>query len=273
MILWPNGLGGVTGDILATTKPLYTSEDVWFVNSNGGVDAAAPAGKDRQKPLATVGQAYTNAGAHDIIVLMDGHTETRTSSLSVVKALTFVGEGSASGVPTVQLKINAAAASFFTVVTSGNTFANLKFPASLQSNTGDGGNQGKLAIQADTIVRGCYFEQSGLDQLPAISIASGSTDVRIENTTIISTATAVATRPPYGIYHIGTATDLDVVGLTLSDGTVGFSTAAWDGTAGAVTRLRATGISLLLGADVRQHASTVGYLYATTQTGGASVNW
>lgn len=274
MKLWPNGIGGSTGDVLATTKPLYLSGDVWFVNSTGGVDGVSPAGKDRQKPLATLAQAQTNGAAGDIVVLMDGHTETFTVTLAITKALCIVGEGSASGVPTAQLKINAAAASCLNVATTGVQLRNIKFPASVQSNTGSGGSTGKIAVAgASCGIIGCYIEQSGLDQLAGISYANGMTNERIENTTVISTATAVATRPTYGIFHIGTVADLDIVGLVLSDGQVGFSGAAWDGSAGAVTRLRAQGVSLLLGADVKLHASTLGWLAPPTVTSGAVVSW
>jgi hypothetical protein len=276
MKLWANGLGGTTGDSLATTKPLYTSGDVWFVDSTIGVDGASPAGKDRQKPLATLAQAQTNGADGDIVVLLSSHTETFTVGLSLTKSLIIVGEGSSGGVPTAQFKINAANQSVFVLNAAAIQLRNIKFPASVQSNSGAGGGVGKVAIGAtgnSTLIRGCYIEQSGLDQLPGLSIASGVARIRIENTTIISTATAVATRPTYGIWHIGTVTDLDVNGLVLSDGTVGFSGASWDGTTGATTRLRAENVSLLLGADAKHHASTTGQLIPSTATSGGAVSW
>lgn len=274
MKLWPNGIGGLLGDTLVTTKPLYLSGDVWFVNSTGGVDGASPAGKDRQKPLATLAQAQTNSANGDIVVLMDGHTETFTVALAITKNLAIIGEGSSGGVPTVQLKMNAAAQCTLVLTALGTILANVKFPASLQSNSGSAANQGKVHLTgSSTQVRGCYFEESALDQLPAITIASGLADIRLENTSIISTATTVATRPTYGIYVGGPTTDVDLVGLVLSDGAVGFSGAAWDSTINAVTRLRAMGLSLLLGADMKLHASTVGWIAPPTVTGGGGISW
>lgn len=274
MKLWPNGIGGLTGEPLATTKPLYLSGDVWFVNSTGGVDGASPAGKDRQKPLATLAQAQTNSANGDIIVLLDGHTETFTAALAITKNLAIVGEGSTAGVPTAKLIMNAAAQCTLVLSALGTILANIKFPAGLQSNTGSAANQGKVHMTGSSAqIRGCYFEESALDQLPAITIASGAANCRLETTTIISTATTVATRPTYGVYGGGTATDLDVVGLILSDGTVGFSGSAWDTTTGAITRLRGQGVSLLLGADMKLHASTTGWISPSTVTGGGGISW
>lgn len=272
MKLWANGWGGTTGDSLATAKPVYMSGDVWFVNSATGSDSAAPRGKDRQAPLATLAQAQTNAANGDVVVLMDGHTETFTVGLSLTKALCIVGEGLSSGIPTVQLKINSANQSCLVLSTAGIELRNIRFPASILNNAGAGGNVGKVAIAANScFVIGCYIEQALSDQLPGISLANAVTNIRLENTTIISTA--ISGRAAYGLYHIGTVTDLDVVGCVFSDGTLGFTGAAWDGTAGAVTRLRAQGISQLLGAAIRMNASTVGRINPATVTNGGEVNW
>lgn len=269
----PNGIGGTTGDTLVTCKPIQHSGDVWFVNSVGGVDAASPAGKDREKPLATLGQAYTNAAAGDIICLLSGHTETLVAMLLINKTLTIVGEGLSSGIPTVQLKINAAAAGLLTLNTA-IVMRNIRFPASVQSNTGPGANVGKVRVgNGSCQLIGCYFEQSGLDQLPAVSIAAAVNVCRVDGCTFVSTATAVTTRPTYGLFHEGALTDLDVVGTTFSDGTVGFSGAAWDGSTGIATRVRGVGVSALLGADIVQHASSVGYINVQTATGGGRLEW
>lgn len=272
----PNGIGGSSGDQLATCRPLQLSGDVWYVSSLIGTDAASPAGKDRQKPLATLSQAHTNAVAGDIVVLMDGHTETLVAVLTISKAgLDIVGEGQSSGLPTAQLKINAAAASVLNVTGAAVRIRNILFPASIQSNTGSGG-VGKVHINASASksqVIGCYFQEGANDQLAAVSVQTGATDVRVENATFISTAPTTATRPTYGLLTQGTVTDLDVAGCVFSDGTVGFSSAAWDSSAGVVTRLRAQNVSLLLGADAIMNAATTGWLNVQTATDGGRVVW
>lgn len=272
-----NGIGGTTGDALATCKPLQYSGDVWFVNSTGGVDAASPAGKDREKPLATLGQAYTNAAAGDMIVLLSGHTETVTVALNVAKAgLDIVGEGSSGGIPTVRLLVNSATAGVINITAAGVRLRNILFPASVISNTGTGGGSGKIHVNgggSKAQLIGCYFQEGATDQLPGVTIATGMTDIRLENCTFISTATVVATRPTYGFLTQGTVTDLDVFGCVFSDGTVGFANVAWDSTGGTITRLRALGVSALLGADIAISAATVGFLNLQTTTGGGRVEW
>ena len=99
-----NGCGESTGDELCTSRPLLlpTSNSVWYVNSATGTDAVSPAGKNREKPLATLAQAITNAQANDIIVLMDGHAESTTSFMTLSTAgVKIVGAGSSGGIPTV----------------------------------------------------------------------------------------------------------------------------------------------------------------------------
>ena len=66
MPVYPNGLGQSLGDTLATTYPLHMSGQVWYVLSTTGVDAASPRGLDATRPLATFGQAYSNASNNDI---------------------------------------------------------------------------------------------------------------------------------------------------------------------------------------------------------------
>lgn len=276
MLYLSNGIGESTGDTLVTTKPLQTAGVVWYVNSATGTDGASPAGKDREKPLATMAQAQTNASNGDIVVLQDGHTETYTAALTISKSLCIVGAGSASGVPTANFTINAAANGVFLISANNVQLRNIKFKAAAQSDTGGGvGNcEGKVCLSGtDTLIYGCYFEQSGNDQFPGIFVNGAASRFRIVNTTIISTATAAATRPTYGIFYTTSHTDTEMDGLVLSDGTVGFSTAALDGTAAALTRLRAQNVSLLLGAKFKVHASTTGWVAVTTSTGGAQVSW
>lgn len=269
MIIFNNGLGETLGDTLVTTKPVQTPGNIWFVNSATGTDAASPAGKDRQKPLATLGQAQTNAADGDIVVLQSGHTETYTVALTLSKRLIIVGGGSSAGKPTVSFINNSAGASTFTISVTNVELRNIYFPASLQSNA----SNGKVNVAAANCrITGCYFEQSALDQSPAVRLLGADT-FRMTNTTIISTATTTATRPTVGLSNAGAIADLELYGCVFSDGTVGFSTAAADLSAFAVTRIRAESMSLLNGADFLMNSGSTGYVNVATSTNGGRLSW
>lgn len=273
MIYRSNGLGGTTGDTLATCRPLIQSGNAWYVGSNvtGAADAAAPAGKDRQKPLLTLGQAITNSAAGDIIVLLDGHTEILTAVLAISKQLTIVGEGLSGGRPTANFTMNAAAADTFTVNQQGTELRNIWFKEASQTNT----SAAKVNITASECrVVGCYFECGAKDQLSGILLGAGANGARLVNTTLISTATSAATRPTRGVQASAALADVELDGLILSDGTVGFSTAAWDSAAVSLTRLRGLSLSLLLGADMLLNATNNGsYLNPQVSTNGGRIEW
>jgi hypothetical protein len=269
--IYQNGLGeSQGGDVLCTQLPLFSSGNVWWVNSATGTDAGGTAGQDRERPLATLVQANTNASDYDLVVLESGHTETLVAALSL-KALTIVGVGTTSGKPAAQIKINAAAASM--LVFSGaavGELRNIYFPASVQANTTANGKI-RQSTSGHLLISGCYFELSANDQLPGISIDTGSTIV--ENCTFVSTATAIASRPLKAIGSTGAVSDVRIVGSVFDSGTVGFSTAAIDLSTAAVTRLRAFSNSFLRGADSLIHASTTGYFIPSTNSGSPKVTW
>lgn len=266
--IYQNGVGGTLGAQLATVRPLWTSGAVWYVKNGTGVDAASPAGRNREKPLATVAQAVTNASDGDIICFLDGHTQTLAAVQAVAKKLTFAGEGSASGVPTVNFTASGDWG-LFSVSTSFVEFHNIKFKASTAANT----NARVILGSTDAVIDGCYFE-CGANDARAISLASSSDRTRIRNTTVISVATSSAAQPGVGIITLGALADLELDGLVLSGGTVGFSNYfALDASAGAVTRLRGINCSLLLGADAKLHASSTGRFSAGTVTGGSRLEW
>jgi hypothetical protein len=273
MLILNNGAAELLGDSLVIGRPLQTPGNVWWVRSVGGVDGASPAGKDREKPLATLAQAQTNATDGDIVVLMNTHTETLTGALTISKSLTIVGGGSNSGVPGVSLLINAAASGLLTLNASGIELRNIYFPASVQSNTG--GGVAKVGVsQPNCKIIGCRFECSALDQLPAITPSSPATGLRLESNVFISTATTVATRPAGGYVSSGNNSDLVLIGNVFSDGTVGWTGGyAFTTGAGVITRLRGENNSLLLGAAMNISPTSTGYLEGTITTGGGSIQW
>jgi len=272
MRIYPNGLGEQAGgDQRASQKPLLMSGDVWWVNSVTGTDAASPAGKDQQKPLATLVQANTNAADNDIIVLQSGHTETLTVALAL-KAVTVIGIGTTAGKPAAQIKINAAAAIMLQFTASAGELANIYFPAAVQTDTSANGKV-RVASISHCIISGCYFESSALDQLAALEISAAAQGVIVEDCTFISTASSGITRPTRGLHVSGAVSEFRMTGNVFDDGGMGYSTAACDLSGGTITRLRAYGNSFLRGAETLIASATVGYFFPPTQSGGAKVTW
>lgn len=273
MKYYPNGAGETLGgDVLASQSPIITSGNIWWVNSATGTDAASPAGQDREKPLATLVQANTNATDGDIVFLQSGHVETFTVAFGALKALTVVGVGTTSGKPAAQLKINAAAAGLISTATGVSELRNIYFPAAVQSDTSANGKV-KVASTPGVVISGCYFESSGNDQLSALEIGVASNSVLVENCTFVSTATSTATRPTRGIFVSGAVTDLRIIGCVFDDGTVGYSGSSCDLSGGTITRLRCHSNSFLRGADAVVASASTGYLVPSTQSGGARVSW
>lgn len=267
--LYPNGAGGSLGDSWATCKPLYASGAVWYVQSTTGTDAATPAGRNREKPLATLAQAITNASANDVIVLLSAHTETRVAVITVSKALTIVGEGLSAGLPTVTF-VCGYVGNLFTITAGNVELRNIKIPTSSVANS----STRITCNQTDFVMDGCYVECGANDTATALTLASGADRCRLRNTTFISTATLTTAQPESAIKTSAAVADLELDGLVLSAGTVGFSNYfALDASTAAVTRLRGLNVSLLLGADVNLHASTTGRLNTQTVTGSARVQW
>lgn len=274
MRLWPNGLAEILGDTLAIGEPLYVSGDVWFVNSATGTDAASPAGKDKEKPLAGLAQAITNAAAGDLILLAAGHTQTLTAAIAVSKQLFIVGGGSSGGSPTVSFTMNSSAADTFTISAAGCDIRNIKFPESSQTNAGTSGAKVVVSNVAGTRIVGCRFEMGAKDNYAGVMLVTSGADTRLSDCTFISTATSTATRPSRGVNTNSLAlSDFEVTNCVFSDGTVGFANGAFDGSGGIMTRFRGINNSLLLGADMKMNSSSTGYLVGTTTTGAARVDW
>lgn len=262
-LTFPNGLGGTLGASLATCKPLQTSGDVWYVDSTIGVDAASPSGQNREKPLLTIAQALTNSVAGDIIVLLAGSVFALTGVTALAGRI-VLGEGDASGVPTVQIGMNAAGV--VSMGTAGGELHNVRFTA----RTAASGGVARLTITASNqIVTNCYFDCDQYDDAQALSISSGTTNQSVRNCTFRSTATSSSAQPVSALKTLGTVTDLELTGCTFDAGTVGFSNYwALDMSAGIITRLKAEGLSFLRGADYRINTSWTGYFNPQTTSGG-----
>ena len=264
-----NGIGGTLGDSLALAKPLMLSGNVWYVSSARGTDAASPAGQNREKPLATLQQAVTNASAADVIVLLSDHAESISSTVSIAKQLIIVGEGSSGGNPTATLT-QGADTTMISLATSGIELRNIKFPEPAIAIA----NPRVSVVSSGVWVDGCRFEVGKNTDVAAFYVTAGSDTLRVTNSTWISVATDRTLQPVTSFYFSGAVSDVVLDGLVFSDGEVGYSNIySLDASAGAITRLRATNISLLLGADLKFHASSTGLINVATATGGGKVVW
>ena len=266
-----NGIGESTGDTLATAEPLITSGAIWYVRSTTGVDAATPRGLSSTEPLATLGQAVTNASNGDTIVLLDGHTETvGTTGVTISKNLVIVASGSSSGLPTVKLTPFAEDASMLTISGAAVQLRNIWIEERTVASTT---NPTIAVTGANFQMIGCYCQLGSLDYA-SLGLGSGADRARIVNTTFISTATALTAQPITAMVVSAAITDLDMDGVVFSNGSHGFSSAyAFTASAAAITRLRAQSLSMLLSANATIHTSTIGHVNVQTSTGNGHVLW
>lgn len=268
-IIHTAGFGGSTGADLATASPIYTSGDVWFVHSGTGTDAASPAGKSREQPLATLAQAQTNAAAGDVIVMLSGHSETLSSKLTLSKAgLVLLGEGSGTSRPTFN---RSADVNLWDLTGAAIRVENIRFNSDAASTyTAD-----RVLVTANScIFRGCYFVSGANDAAtPALAVASGVTNLRIDGATYFVASGTSRTATGYrGLALNGTTTDLELDDVIFDGGSYGWLSNALNA-AGAASRLRGLNVDLLNGADIVLASSTTGLLHVRHESGAARVVW
>lgn len=259
---WPIGLGETTGDPLLIGGEVTTSGAVWFVSSTSGSNSYD--GRSHRRPLATVAQAITSAATGDIIVLLDGHTETFAASITLTKTLTFVASGkTTAGLPTV--KLSFAAGRTFTVNAAGTQFRNIWFPA-LTSPANR-----FTVTQVACVFQDCYFECGPADNGYAVVLGTGADRARFVRTKFISTSTTGSSQPGGGI-----TSNVTLSGLTIQDCTFdgGYGNHAFLGfwAQADVTPIIVEGGNLTNGAELTLTDTTVGVVNIST-AGGGIVNW
>lgn len=265
--IYPNGVGGTTGASLATASPLYASGTVWYVSSATGTDAVSPAGQDRVKPLATLAQAHTNASAGDVIVLLTSHAQTLTGAQTFNKAgLLVISEG--SGTNRARFTRDGDV-NMFDVTAAGVVIWNVWFVASSSASTKSRLRTAAVATQ----VRDCYFACGANDTGPAFETVTGASQVRVQDTSFVSTGVAVSAQPHSAIKVTNALTDLDLESVSISGGTVGWSNQYAINGAAAITRLRALNLDLLADSDVTLATGGSGYITLRYKTGSARVVW
>lgn len=198
----------ITSDILATGAVIW-------VDSVNGNDANTGT---ENEPLATLGQAITNATANngDIIVIKSGHSETLTSAITISKAgLKIFGIGESSAAP--NFLVNAAIDGLD--ITGANVeINNLYFLAGTTI-----ANASRVNINAANVrVKDCTFLCGAYD-VSSITITSSGLYAEIDSCTF----TVSANGPDDGIK----VESASAVGIKISNCAFNGGTYNWDNAA------------------------------------------
>lgn len=260
-----NGVGGSTGAELATISPLMSSGTIYYLGNATSGASDSNSGTERTKPLATIGQAYTNAAADlaqpCIIDVLAGHNEIVSSSVTLnTVGLSIIGEGAGSTTPCFTMANNT---SVFTISAAGTMLDNLKFPVA----TGNGSN---IVVSAKAFLNN-LTHLTGAFGTAAIAINTGASGTSITNTTITKSEDGTS---QIAIY-VGpfTFTDIVVDNLIIDAGSFTWGTYSWSNGGGILQRLRATNVQLLNGSDVALYTGTTGYFHVSERSGSSVVDW
>lgn len=273
--IYANGTGGSGTTPLAATYPFYTTGVVWYVYSVTGVDGASPAGKDRQKPLATVAQAYTNAAAGDFICCLSGHAETVTSALTCNKAsVTIIGEGTGTSRPKFLAGANV---NIFDVTAQTNLYG-LYFPQTVSFGVSSSRIRFSNASASSSTLRDCAFEFAERDNTnpQGISITAAVDRLSIRDTTFTVTSTTLSSRPDSALSSFSAAqADFEMDNVTFDGGAVGWNqNNAVNLLSFAQTRMRWFNMQLLNGANITGPPSgSTGFIQVSNSSGASRVAW
>jgi hypothetical protein len=260
-----NGAGGSTGAPLATAKPLLTSGVIYYVGNATTGASDSNTGTERTLPWLTSSHAQATVSNNDIVVYLAGHAETIASQVAWTQTgISLVGEGAGSTKPRFTC---GAAITMFPFSGAGAFLDNLTFPASTVA----------AAVRVQTTVAGgrfsrLTFECGANDTNPSLSLSgTGATNVTITDTTFTATAASAG----FALNNSGAIADLTLDNVSFDAGSfqwLGTNATAWNVPA-AVTRLRATNISLLNGSNITLVTGTTGYIEPPATTGDSQINW
>jgi len=244
---------------------LLITGDVWYLHYGTGTDGSH--GKDRQKPLKTLAQAYTNAAANDAIVCLSGHAETLTGVQTLGKAgLALVSEGTGSARARFTRNANAV---LFDVTADDVVLGNLYF---VQGATAAASATVKVATKGVEI-RGCYLELGTADDAAGIEFVTGAERCLIKNTSLVSVASAASDQPHGAIKVTNAMTRLDLDNVIIDGGTAHWAQPFAFNVAAAVTRLRGYNVYFLNGSDLTVATGSTGFIGSADPSGGARVVW
>ena len=164
------------------TGPIFTTGNVFFVQSTNALASDDPAHGSKKRPFATIDYAIGKCTANngDYIVAMPGHAETVSAAAGVdcdVAGITIVGVGRGSLQPTITL--GTAATADVDIDTANVTIENIHFIANVADIVA------MIDVNADDFtLRGCRFSQAGADLNAKICVqdaaAGGSDRITIE---------------------------------------------------------------------------------------------
>lgn len=254
---YSNGAGGLTGDEIAVNKPIYmgTTGHFWYVGP-GGVDAASPKGREREKPLLTTQQAVTNAAAGDAIIYLPSFTETILANVAVNKALTMVSEG--TGSTRARLTCGAAGVAMLTLSATGTSLNNIYFPASTAVPTA------RVSITASGVVSdNCYFE-CGANDTGTTVLYGAVSSCQLTHAYFLATAS----QPAIAVSLPSATSGMFFEEVTLDGGSFGFSAFAFTA-AGVLTAIYANQMHQLGNADVSLAAGWTGPWVVGATSGSA----
>lgn len=261
-----NGIGESLGDLVVTCAPLLLDQEVLYVDSTNA-DAANSAGygRTKTKPYATLAYAFTQAEAGDIIVLMDGHTESIAIDIDINIPLTIVGSGQASGKPTVKLSLDgpAGASVAMLVVSADNVqLRNIWFQAHKAAAT-----IYTVSVTGDNcLIKDCYFEGNENNNAAIVNGGISAAELlRLNGCTFVSTSETDTDLCPTAVQAASGIWEID--NCVFDDGAYGFTNNAVF-VAGPCT-IRGFGNTLLNGAtfEYYEDASHFVHLNATATDG------
>jgi len=167
-----NGVNSVLG-----AGQLFTTGKVFYVNSTTGSDGNK--GEDPNFAVATIAQAQTLARASkgDVVIVMPGYTETRTTALTLSKAgVTYIGLGNGLARPSIT---GNGAIDAINITGANITLDNFQFHA---PETDDQTADVNVAAAGVTL-RNLYSigSQTAKNKTDIITVASGAHDLLVEN--------------------------------------------------------------------------------------------
>lgn len=262
---YANGLGGTTGSRVATGTDVQLSGNVYYVGNAVAGASDANAGTERTKPKATIAGAVAVYAANDTIVVLSGHAESITSTVTFNRAATrIVGEGSGSSAPRFT---GAATTVIFDVTADCVSMDNFTFPASTAVVTT------RLRVPSGAFSGTNLRFECGANDTNAAMIwndASGGTGAVL--TLNGCTWTAVASQPAIGISFTQSTTALYMTDCTFDGGSFGWSDYAWKSSV-ATFSMTVTGLSLLNGSHVLLPTGSNGFIQTDQATGDSRIDW
>ena len=260
---YANGLGGTDGSVVATGDDVLCSGAVYYVGNAVAGNSDANAGTERAKPFATIAHGMSVAVAADTIVVLSGHSESITTTVTFNRAnMRIVGEGLGSAAPRFT---GGAATVIFDITAACVIMDNLVFPASTAAVTT------RLRVTADDFRGTSLRFQSGANDTNAAMLwncAGATGPLMLFN----CSWTSVAAQPSIGLSFTQSTTQLVMQNCIFDGGSFGWSDYAMKSST-SLFGLDITGHSILNGSHTLLPTGTNGFLQISASTGDSRIDW